>query len=135
MTIGQLARQAGVTVEAVRFYERRGLLERPRKPLRGYRRYPVDAVARLAFVRRAASIGFTLREIAELLALRAKPLAPCADVRARALAKIADIDRRVEELGRLRLAIRCLVDACQGDRAVSACSILGAMAGDVPETD
>lgn len=134
LTIGQLAKQVGVTVEAVRFYERRGLLERPRKPFRGFRRYPPESIARLAFVRRAAAIGFTLREIAELLSLRAKPSAPCAGVRTRALAKVADIDRRVAELQRIRAAVSCLVAACQGDRAVSTCSILGALAGDAPET-
>ena len=121
LTIGQLAKRSGVGVETVRFYERSGLLERPRKPLSGFRRYSVETVARIEFIRRAAAIGFTLREITDLLSLRAHPSAPCAGVRSRAQAKVIDIDQRIADLHRIRAAVVALVVACQGYRAVSAC--------------
>jgi MerR family mercuric resistance operon transcriptional regulator len=133
-TIGQLAQRAGVGVESVRFYERQGLIERPRRPGTGYRRYPPETVERIVFIRRAALLGFTLREIAELLSLRARADAPCGRVRERATAKVADIDRRIEELQRIRAALARLVDACQGDRATAACSILGALTGAPDDT-
>src|SRR3954453_4804764 len=100
MTIGQVARRAGVGVETVRFYEREGLLEEPARRASGYRQYPEDAVARLLLIRRAKELGFTLREIKDLLALRIDPGATRADVRKRAEAKIADIEARVRYLQR-----------------------------------
>ena len=70
MTIGQVAERAGVGIETVRFYERRGLIPRPTRPATGYRNYPHDAVARIVFIRRAKELGFSLKEILELLSLR-----------------------------------------------------------------
>ena len=81
LTIGQVAGQAGVGVETVRFYERQGLLEVPPRRQSGYREYGEDAVARLRFIRRAKQLGFTLKEIKELLALRRDPSTPGADVK------------------------------------------------------
>src|SRR5881394_2167200 len=95
LSIGQVARRAGVGVETVRFYEREGLLEEPARKASGYRQYTGDVVARLRFIKRAKDLGFTLREIAELLALRSDPDNPCAEVRQRAQAKVADIDARI----------------------------------------
>src|SRR5207244_7019414 len=91
LTIGQVARRAGGGVETVRFYEREGLLERPARRGSGYREYGEDVVARLRFVRRAKELGFTLKEVAELLALRADPDTTCAEVRGQARAKLADV--------------------------------------------
>src|SRR6266852_273541 len=88
LTIGQVARQAGVGVETVRFYERQGLLEEPSRRESGYRQYPEDVVARLRFIRRAKELGFSLKEIAELIALRLDPATMCSDIKERAEAKI-----------------------------------------------
>lgn len=129
LTIGQVAKRAGIGVEAVRFYERRGLIDRPHKPATGFRRYPPEVVARIEFIRRASAAGFTLRDVGELLALRARPAAPCAGVRSRAVSKVADIDRRLDELQRIRSALVTLVEACKGDCAIAACSILTALDG------
>jgi len=93
LTIGQVAKEAGVGVETVRFYERKALIEQPPRPARGFRRYPPDVVRRIRFIQRAQGLGFTLREIGELLALRVEPATACGDVRAVAERKVAR-DRR-----------------------------------------
>ena len=92
MTIGLVARRAGVGVETVRFYERQGLIEEPPRRPSGYREYDDEVVSRLGFIRRAKELGFTLKEIKELLSLRRDPSTPAADVKRRAEAKIADIE-------------------------------------------
>src|SRR5207247_2671094 len=97
LSIGQVARLAGVGVETVRFYEREGLLEEPPRRESGYRQYGEDVVARLRFIRRAKELGFTLKEIAGLLALRVDPDTTCADVRQRARTKIADVEAKIRD--------------------------------------
>jgi Hg(II)-responsive transcriptional regulator len=129
LTIGAVARRAGVGVETVRFYERRGLLRRPPRPASGFRAYPEETVARLRFIRQAQALGFTLKEIGELLGLRVAPGTDCAAVRARAAAKLADVEGRLAELERLRGALAKLVAACPGSGAVATCTILGYLAG------
>src|SRR5207245_11222249 len=100
LTTGQLARRGGVGVETVRFYERQGLLEEPARKESGYRQYEEDVVARLRFIRRAKELGFSLKEINELLALRVDPDTTCAEVRTKAQAKIADVEQKIEALQR-----------------------------------
>src|SRR5262245_59371689 len=114
MTIGQLGRQAGVGVETVRFYEREGLLQEPARRGSGYRQYGEEDVARLRFIRRAKQLGFTLKEVGELLALRDDPDATRADVRQRAEAKLADVEARIRDLAAMREALLRLTAACQG---------------------
>lgn len=127
MLIGQVAREAGVGVETVRFYEREGLLDEPDRRDSGYRLYGADAVARLRLIKRAKQLGFTLKEIKALLALRRDPDATPADVRARALAKIADIDARVRDLQRMRAALVPLTEVCDGHGPLDDCPILRAL--------
>ena len=98
LTIGQVARRAGVGIETVRFYERRGLIKDPPRTAAGCRQYPADVVLRLRFVKRAKELGFSLKEIAELLSLRLKPEKTCGDVKRRAEAKIADIGEKIRAL-------------------------------------
>src|ERR1041384_5413921 len=95
LTIGEVARRAGVGVETVRFYERQGLLAEPPRRGSGYRQYDQEAVAVLRFIRRAKELGFTLREIKGLLALRLDASATRAEVRKQAEAKLADIEARI----------------------------------------
>jgi MerR family mercuric resistance operon transcriptional regulator len=116
MTIGQLAREAGVNVQTVRYYERRRLLPAPARRASGYRAYDAPALARLRFIRRAQELGFTLAEIAELLALRLDPRTTAADVKARASRKIADVDRKLRDLERIRDALTHLAGSCRGGR-------------------
>jgi MerR family copper efflux transcriptional regulator len=127
LTIGQVARRAGVGVETVRFYEREGLLEEPYRQASGYRQYDEDVVARLRFIRRAKGPGFSLKEIAELFALRDDPDATRADVRRRAEAKVADIEAKSRDLQRMREALLILTAACDGHGPVSGCPILEAL--------
>ena len=128
LTIGALARRAGIGVETIRFYERRGLVPRPPRPATGFRAYPEKTLARVRFIRQAQALGFTLKEIAALLALRVAPGTDCAAVRTRAAAKLADVEARLAELERLRGALARLVAACPGSGAVATCTILGALA-------
>lgn len=128
MTIGRLARKAGVGVETVRFYERKGLIERPAKPLNGgYRQYPEEMARRISFVRQAQELGFSLREIAEILSLRADPSRDCGDVRERAEIKRVEVERKIERLIDIRAALVALIAACPGRGALGACSILEAL--------
>src|SRR6267378_3684955 len=114
LTIGQVARSAGVGIETVRFYERQGLLTEPARKESGYRQYGEDVVARLRFIRRAKELGFSLKEIAELLALRVEPDTTCAAVRQRAEAKIADIETKIESLREIRAALVKVTKQCSG---------------------
>ncbi len=129
LTIGRLACRAGVGIETIRFYERKGLLDQPPRSPAGYRQYPPEAVQRLMFIRRAKELGFTLGEIGELLALGSNPGTTCADVRQRAARKRDDIDRRIRDLGKMRLALDMLLASCPGDAPSDQCPILQALAG------
>lgn len=124
MTIGKVAKESGVGVETVRFYEREGLLQQPARKLSGYRQYEPEAIIRLRFIKNAQRLGFTLREIKELLALRIDPGATRAQVRQQAIAKIEDIDQRIEELKRMKRALAPLIRACDGKGTVKGCPIL-----------
>ena len=124
LTIGQVARQARIGVETVRFYEREGLIGQPPRRPSGYRQYRTEVVDRLRFIRRAKELGFTLREIKELLELRLDPTSTCADVKKRARAKIDDIDARIATLRRMRKALSRLEQACEGRGGASECPIL-----------
>ena len=137
LTIGALAKRAGVGVETVRFYERRGLVRRPARPRAGYRAYPDEAIGRIRFIRNAQALGFTLQEVKELLALRVTAGTSCAAVRSRASAKVADVKRRLTDLERIRMALEKLIAVCPGRGALADCTILEALDSaevDVPDT-
>src|SRR5882724_5658193 len=124
LTIGELAKQGGVNLETIRYYERVGLLPRPPRNKAGYRIFPEDAPRRLRFVKRAQELGFSLKEIKELLALRIEPGKTRADVRQRARAKIDDIDKRLRALRKMKSALVKLTEACHGNGSASDCPIL-----------
>jgi MerR family copper efflux transcriptional regulator len=129
LTIGETARQAGVGVETIRFYERRGLIERPLRPLGvGFRIYSPEQVTRIKFIRQAQQIGFSLREIQELLSLRTDPCADCSAVQAQAIAKLQEVRRKIEQLQEIAAALERLIAACPGGGALEACSILDSLA-------
>jgi Hg(II)-responsive transcriptional regulator len=130
LTVGQVAKRAGVGVETVRFYEREGLLDQPDRKASGYRQYDDDAVAVLRFIRRAKQLGFTLKEIKALLALRDDDSATRADVREQATAKITDIEAKIRDLRRMRDALAVLTATCHGDGPATGCPILEALNGD-----
>ena len=126
MTIGQLARLAGVHVETIRYYQSVGLLDLPARPAGTVRRYGDDAVARLAFIRRAQEAGFTLKEIAELLRLARTP--SCRDARDIAAGKLSKVEERIADLERIRAVLRSLVRQCDSGGPRS-CAIIEAFAG------
>lgn len=129
LTIGEAARRAGVGVETIRFYERRGLIDRPQKPQSaGFRVYAPEQVRRIRFIREAQQIGFSLREIAELLALEADPSADCSAVRGQAVAKLEEVRRKVAQLQRIGSALEALIGMCPGEGGLQACTILDTLA-------
>ena len=127
MTIGQLATAVGVGVETIRFYERKGLIKRPSRPRTGYRDYPTDSVDRVAFIRRAKELGFSLREIDELLSLRIRSNKSCNVVKQRAEEKISDIDARIADFKRLKKTLQKLITDCASRAPTEDCPILGAL--------
>ncbi len=124
LLISQVARQAGVGVETVRFYERKGLVTQPQKMGGSFRRYPAETVRRIRFIKRAKELGFTLKEVKELLALRATPGARCEKVRKRAQAKMEDIDEKMETLKAMRKALSKLLKECSGQAPITDCPLL-----------
>jgi len=127
LTIGQVAKSAGVGTETVRFYERQGLLAEPGRRSSGYRVYDESAVARLQFIRRAKDLGFTLSEIKSLLELRRDPGATAADVRQRARRELGEVEEHIRSLEQIRAALLKLVSQCHGRGPLSKCPIVDAM--------
>jgi len=129
LSIGRLAKAAGVGVDAIRFYERIGLLPAPRRSASGYRLYRPGDRQRLEFIRRAQGLGFSLEEIASLLRL-SRPGSSVARARALATAKLEVVEGKLAELSRLRDALRSLVDECPGAGDPARCPILAALGAD-----
>ena len=124
MTIGKLAEAAGVNVETIRYYQRRGLLEEPAKPLYGQRRYSLEQAKRVQFIKRAQALGFTLAEVGQLLLLN--EARSCKTTRALAAHKLELIDEKMADLGAVRKALGKLVQQCDaGDGAK--CPIIDAL--------
>lgn len=124
MKIGEVASEAGIGIDAIRFYERRGLIPVPARRPSGYRDYPPDVVLNLRFIRHAKNLGFSLKEIRELLSLERDERATAADVKAAAERKLADIEDRIRALQRMRRVLRRAVDDCPGRGPTTGCSIL-----------
>jgi MerR family mercuric resistance operon transcriptional regulator len=128
MRIGEIAQEAGVGVETIRYYETRGLIQKPLRPANGgFRVYPVDAVHRIRFVRRAQQLGFALNEISELLELEVDPSTRCADIRMRAEDKLEDVNARIADLKQISGALKKLIKSCPGQGPAQKCSILGTL--------
>jgi MerR family copper efflux transcriptional regulator len=125
--IGQVAEQAGVTVEAIRFYESQALIPEPPRTPAGYRQYPKETVQRVRFIQRAKELGFSLKDIHTLLTLRNEPSTTCADIKAQALQKIAEVDEKSLDLARIRRALTDLVKQCDAKAELSECPILDAL--------
>ena len=128
MTVGALARRAGVKIDTIRYYERRGLLPKPARSDSGYRTFTSVSVERVRFIRQAQALGFTLMEINQLLALRLSPGKTCTDVRKQSEAKIADIERKIQSLSKMKEALQRLVSSCAADGPASECSFLANLA-------
>jgi MerR family mercuric resistance operon transcriptional regulator len=125
LTIGALAKAAGVNVETIRFYQRKGLLPEPARPLGGIRRYGNREVRQLCFVKAAQKLGFSLVEIAELLALDRNT--DCAEVRAIAEMKLADVRAKLANLARMESALSALVGTCHTRQRDEPCPLIDAL--------
>ena len=124
LTIGQLAKKANVNLETIRYYERRGLIPEPPRNNSGHREYSLEEVKLTEFIKRSQALGFSLKEILELLSLRVEPGRTCGDVKERVEAKIADIEKRIEDLERIREALLSMSKKCIGKGPVGQCPIL-----------
>ena len=124
MTIGILAKEASVNVETVRYYERRGLIERPKERQGVFRVYPPEAVSRIRSIKQAESLGFSLKEIKELLMLRLDEKARCSDVLAQTEKKLSVIDEKLRSLQALERELGKLTSACRLAATSSSCPIL-----------
>ncbi len=125
LTIGQVARRAGVHVETIRYYQRLGLVAVPEKPARGFRRYGEETIRRLRFIKQAQALGFTLGEIGELLTL---DRADCSEVRRLAERKLSQVESKIRELERLRAALAEAVAVCRSDPGAQ-CRLLESLLG------
>ena len=128
LTIGRLAAEAGVNVETIRYYQRRGLMAEPDKPINGQRRYAVDAVGRVRFIKRAQVLGFTLEEVGTLLELNEAHA--CAETRELAAQKLEVIEGKLADLKAMRKALTSLLRECDTRSAKGACPIIHALAAD-----
>jgi MerR family mercuric resistance operon transcriptional regulator len=124
MTIGQLAKEANVNLETIRYYERRGLVPEPPRNKSRHRIYPQEAIKRVKFIKRSQALGFSLKEILELLSLRVEPGTTCGDIKARAETKIADVEKRIADLEKIRKALLRMSGKCIGKGPVGQCPIL-----------
>ena len=127
MTIGKVASRTGVGIETIRFFERQGLIAEPARRPSGYRDYPPDVIERVRFIKKAKELGFSLREIAELLFLRVDNDRTCADVFDRTTAKIGEIEDKMRELERMKAALESLASACTGAGPTGDCPFLEAL--------
>ena len=121
LAIGILAKQANVTIETIRYYQRKGLLIEPEKPVSGYRQYPNDSITKIRFIKRAQLAGFTLKEISELFLLDS---GHCEDARKMAEQKRHQIDGQIKDLTALRNVLNDLVKGCQDDPSTEHCSLI-----------
>ena len=124
MTIGKLATQTDVSVETIRYYERRGLVEAPGRTSGGFRLFTDDAVPRLRFIKRARQLGFSLEEIGELLNLREQGDAVCERVHEMARSRIVQLNRRIRELQAAQRSLEALLDDCDADVGADPCAVL-----------
>jgi Hg(II)-responsive transcriptional regulator len=127
LTVGKLAKTSGVNTETVRYYERIGLIPKPHRKESGYRQYSQEDVSRLKFILHAKELGFSLKEIRELLELRVEPETNCEEVRGQAELKIADIEKKIADLRRIRTVLMKLTTACKKREQTDECPILEAL--------
>ena len=131
LTIGQVAKEGGVNIETIRYYERRGILKEPPRRPSGYRQYDSESVRLIRFIKRAQELGFTLNEIKQLIELRGNVRRNRSDVSAIAQAKIRDIDQKIQRLQAMREALGILLKACECRERKPECPIIEALNDDI----
>ncbi|MGH8068549.1 MAG: MerR family transcriptional regulator [Candidatus Entotheonellia bacterium] len=133
LTIGAVAKRARVHIETLRYYERQGLLASPARSTSNYRLYAEDTVRRVRFIKAAQELGFSLKEILDLLSLRAEPNTSCEDIRERAEAKIKNLEEKIRSLRAMKQALTKLVTECSGSGPITECPILESFDSGKPE--
>ncbi|GBE30990.1 MAG TPA: heavy metal-responsive transcriptional regulator [Bacteroidetes bacterium] len=126
-SVGQIAKMADVNIETLRFYETKGLMPEPKRRESGYRDYGEHDLERMLFIGRAKQLGFTLKEIEELLNLRVDTKTTCADVRLKAETKIKEIEKKIHELVKFKSALQSLAKSCMHGGPATECPILEAL--------
>jgi Hg(II)-responsive transcriptional regulator len=121
---GQLAKQTGVNPETIRYYENIGLLPKAARTENGYRIYSEEDIRRIKFIKRAKELGFTLKEIKELLELRFEDIGSCSDVRELAEEKLKDVEQKIKDLEKIKKILKQLIDQCPGKGSISQCPIV-----------
>lgn len=127
MLIGELAERAGVPIQTIRYYERRGLIAEPPRRSGGFREFSPEYIDRIRFIKRAQELGFTLREVEDLLDLRVDPETSCAEIKGETEEKLKNVKEKIRDLERIRDSLSRLIDECQGTGPTSECPILDAM--------
>jgi len=127
MNIGNVAKRTGVSVETIRFYERKGLVEAPPRKDSGYRQFADSDIKRLLFIQQAKTLGFSLMEIKELLSIKDDPETSSREVKSMALKKLDSIEEKIKMLQRMKLTLKSLVDSCPGEGPKRHCPILEAL--------
>ncbi len=129
MKIGQLANAVNIDIQTLRYYETQGLLQQPQRLANGYRDYPEEAIARVIFIKKAKTVGFTLKEIKELLAIQVtKDEHTCHEVKSFTQLKLDEINHKITELIDIRTALEKIhTSCCGGNETAAHCSILSAL--------
>jgi Hg(II)-responsive transcriptional regulator len=122
--IGHVAKASGTGIETIRFYERSGLIDEPPRRESGYREYPGETIARLRFIKRAKALGFSLKEISDLLALSKSGKGSCGNVRKRAQEKQRQIEKMIADLKSIQIALGEFVSTCEKRNPSDACPFL-----------
>ena len=127
LRIGQVAKKSRVGVETVRFYESEGLIELPERNVSGYRQFSESVIKQIQFIQHAKKLGFSLKEVRELIKLKSTRNSRCNIIKATASSKIADIQEKIDALEQMKMALQPLVAQCKSSDPISDCPILNAL--------
>lgn len=127
LTIGQIAKQVNVSNDTIRLYERQGLIEEPSRATNGYRQFPENTIHRLEFILRAKEMGFTLKEISELLSISQSSKKNCRIIKQQIDSKLEIVKNKISELKKLERALTKLVQSCEKQTLTGTCPILSVL--------
>jgi len=129
LKISQLAELSGVGIETVRFYERKGLIVQPVKVNGSFRKYPFKYISNIKFIKKAQNLGFSLKEIKDLLEIHDQASSKCKTVKQKALKKLESINVKISELQEIKMDLQSLIDSCDENASLENCSILNSLTG------
>ena len=132
MMIGKLAKESGVGIETIRFYERRGLLLPVKRKPSGYREYDEESLIRIEFIKKAKDLGFSLDEVGELLAMKVQNKSHCKKVYSKATEKLENVRAKIKDLERIASVLESLIGSCEQMSKTGNCPILESLEGRGP---